>query len=254
MKNVEIRKEANPGHNLKIEVDGQWYKRFPVYTGKINIKEDISPAFEKIKEEYQEGDWIAVSEKFITITEGRLIHKSLLKPKWLARSIAKIIRWNMGRKAYENDPAYAVPEKVQAAIFIAGWWRIFFAALLGIPLSLIYKLFGQKKGWFYILAGNRISEIDGTFSEEIPPYNEFAKIYPENPKKTCSEIESKYGLPCCIIDSNNINTEIIGMSLSMPLSHERARNILIDNPMGQGRELTPIILVRAEKNKKEDIN
>ncbi len=44
------------------------------------------------------------------------------------------------------------------------------------------------------------------------------------------------------------------MSLSMPLSHERARNILIDNPMGQGRELTPIILVRAEKNKKEDIN
>ena len=91
----------------------------------------------------------------------------------------------------------------------------------------------------------------------MPPYNEFAKIYPEDPDKTCSEIEGKYGIPCCIIDGNNINTRILGMSLSMPLSHEKARNILIDNPMGQGRELTPIILVRAEKNSddgKKDIH
>jgi len=245
---IKILKEANPGHNLKIEVGGEWYQRYPIKTPLLHIKEDISPIFEKIKEEYREGDWIAISEKFITIAEGRLIHKSFLKPRWLAKSIAKIIRWNMGAKAFTNDPAYAIPEKVQAAIFIAGWWRIFFAALLGIPLSLLYKLMGQKKGWFYILAGNRISEIDGTFSDEMPPFNEFAKIYPENPEKTCSEIENQYGIPTIIIDGNNINTEILGMSTNAPISHEKARNILIDNPMGQGKELTPIILVRKEKN------
>jgi hypothetical protein len=53
---IEIKKSPNLGHNLKIQVDGKWYDRFPVAVGKIHIKEDISPIFEKIKEEYQEGD------------------------------------------------------------------------------------------------------------------------------------------------------------------------------------------------------
>jgi hypothetical protein len=121
---------------------------------------------------------------------------------------------------------------------------MFLAMIIGIPLTALSKAMGKKVGWFYIIAGNRISEIDGPYSKAMKPFDEFAKIYPEDPNKTCQEIENKYGIPACIIDGNNINTEILGMSMSMPLSHQRARNILIDNPMGQGDELTPIVLVR----------
>ncbi len=150
----------------------------------------------------------------------------------------------MGEKAYKNDPGHAVPEKLQAAILIAGWWRIFFAMIVGIPLTILWKIFGKKKCWFYILAGNRISEIDGTFTDEMPPFNEFAKIYPENAQKSADEIEEKFGISTAITDGNNINTEILGLSKKAPLNKKLAREILLDNPMGQGRELTPLILVR----------
>ncbi len=228
----------------KIKTDKGLFLRIPVKTKKIGIKENIGHFFEYLKKEKKEGDWIALSEKFITISEGRLMHKSLLKPGVLAKIIYRLIRFNMGEKSYKHDPGFAIPEKIQAAIFIAGWWRIFLAFFLSIPLTLISKIFGKKKGWFYILAGNRISEIDGPYYKAMKPFDEFAKIYPENPKKTCLDIEKKYSLPCVIIDGNNINTEILASSDNINLNFKEIRDILIDNPMGQADELTPIILIR----------
>lgn len=243
---IKVNKKANPGKDLSIKIDNNEYLRFPISTHLIHIKEDLTPILEGIKKEYQEGDWIAISEKFLTISEGRLIHKSFLKPGYLAKALYWVIRFNMGEKAYKNDPGHAVPEKLQAAILIAGWWRMFFAMLIGVPLTLLWKIFGKRKGWFYILAGNRISEIDGTFTDEMPPFNEFAKIYPENAPKSAQKIKDKFGIATAITDGNNINTEILGVSNNFPVSRELAREILLDNPMGQGKELTPIILVRKK--------
>ena len=46
-----------------------------------------------------------------------------------------------------------------------------------------------------------------------------------------------------IIDGNNINVEVLGMSADMPVDKAEARLILLDNPMGQGDELTPFVVV-----------
>ncbi len=189
---TQIKLSPNTGRKIEKTVDGKIYERFPVKTHMIHIKEDISPILEYIAGEAQKGDWIAISERFMTISEGRLLHESFLKPGRLAMAIYWAIRFNMGEKAFHHDPGHAIPKKLQACIFIAGWRRMFFALILGIPLTAIWKLFGKKKGRFYIIAGHRISEVDGSFTKETPPFNEFAKIYPENPEKTCNEIEKKF--------------------------------------------------------------
>ncbi|MGZ5380177.1 MAG: hypothetical protein ACXWD8_20075, partial [Mycobacterium sp.] len=57
--------------------------------------------------------------------------------------------------------------------------------------------------------------------------------------------EDQQRIPATIIDGNNINTKIISVSRGMPVDARLARLVLLDNPMGQDDEMTPIILVRA---------
>lgn len=244
---IEIKKQANKGKELEIEIKGGGiFLRFPVKTHVISIKEDLTPIYKEIQKEYKKGDFIVISEKFFTISQGRVIHQSFLKPGILAKVIYRLIRFNMGEKAYKNDPAFAIPEKIQAAIFITGWWRMFFATIIGIPLTAILKLFGKKKGYFYKIAGNNIEQIDGTLSHEMPPFDEFIKIFPEKPTESCQKIEDDFGISACLVDANNLNVEVIGSSKNMPVSDNIVRQVLLDNPMGQGHEKTPIFLIRKK--------
>ena len=44
-------------------------------------------ADEYVKPVLQPGDWLAVSEKFVTISQGRVIHHSVVRPGWLAKML-----------------------------------------------------------------------------------------------------------------------------------------------------------------------
>ncbi|MFH0830943.1 MAG: F420-0--gamma-glutamyl ligase [Parcubacteria group bacterium] len=217
-------------------VQGNTYERIPIKTHLIHIKEDITPLLEKIvKPQVLPGDWIALSEKFVAISQGRVIHESVVKPSWLARLLVK------GVKKYKDDIGYSHPKKMQVAIMQSGYIRMFFAGLMGG----ITRLFGRH-GDFWRIAGNRVSEIDGFNPAAIPPFNEFAMLGPANPDKTSQEIEDRFEIPTVIIDGNNINVEVLGSSKNVPVSRAIVRQILLDNPMGQADELTPIVIVRRQ--------
>ncbi len=220
---------------IKIVVKGEKYLRYPVKTHLIHIKESLDPVFKNlVKPNLQKNDWIAISEKFLTISQGRVVHESTVKPGWLAKLIVK------GVKKYPHDIGYSHPRKMQVAINQAGWLRMFLAMVIGG----ITRLFGRH-GDFYRIAGNRISEIDGFNPHAITPFNEFAMLGPKDPPQDAQDIEDKFGIPTVIIDGNNINVEVLGISSKVLVNEELAREILLDNPMGQGDELTPIIIVRA---------
>jgi len=219
-----------------ITVDGTTYERLPIKTHLIHIKEDINPLIGKlVVPQAKPGDWIAISEKFVAISQGRVIHESVVKANWLAKLLVK------GVKKHKDDIGYSHPKKMQVAIMQAGYTRMFFAGLLGAVTRLV-----GRHGDFWRIAGHRVSEIDGFNPDAIPPFNEFAMLGPANPAKTCQEIEDRFHIPAVIIDGNNINVEVLGMSHGVPVTKELARKILLDNPMGQSDELTPIILVRKK--------
>ena len=64
------------------------------------------------------------------------------------------------------------------------------------------------------------------------------------------EIEEKTKIPCMIVDANDLGQDLLGYSPKMKqeLTEQEMLEIIKDNPAGQGKELTPIILIRKKDN------
>jgi hypothetical protein len=225
---------AGPAHLAPpVELDGHVWERTLVHTHLIHIKEPLEPLLdEQVRPLLKEGDWVAMSEKVVAISEGRVVHYSVVRPGPLAKLIVK------GTRKYEHDVAFSDPRKMQVAIMQTGSTRAAFAMVVGG----VTKLFGRH-GDFYRIAGHRIAEIDGFNPDTVAPFNEFAMLGPADPDKACASYASFLGHPVVIIDGNNINVEVLGASDDMPVDKAAARLILLDNPMGQGEELTPFVVV-----------
>ena len=224
----------NKGKNLIIEIRGQKYARIPIKTNIINFGDNLISVIKKyIPSEFKKGDNLVISEKIISVCKNNFRHISTVKVGWLARLIVK------GVKKYPDDIGFSRAEKMQVAVDISGVPRM----MLAIVLGAIGKIF-RIKGIFWIVAGKRVSEIDGFNPDAMDMYKEHAILPPEDPTGVCQEIEDKLGFPSIIIDGNNINTKILGKSKEVLLNQKDLRLVLLDNPMGQNDELTPFIILR----------
>lgn len=119
--------------------------------------------------------------------------------------------------------------------------RILFAAFC----SAIGKLF-KKRGIFYAIAGEKVRAIDGPCPGALPPMDRCVTLGPEDPSKVCKEIAQAIGYDVTIIDANDLDIEILAFSGKKKQTAALAE-ILRDNPLGQGRECTPMGLIRQVK-------
>jgi hypothetical protein len=218
-----------------IVVEGVEYMRYPIRMARlVGFGESLEGLLDEfVKPYFKEGDWLAISEKMFSISQNLVCHISTIKVTWLARLITK------GVKKHKTMTAWSRPEKMQLAINIAGWWRIIPAAAFGA----FGKLIGQR-GLFWVIAGHRVSEIDGMIPEDMYPYTEWAVLPPPHPQKDCQGIEDHTGMPAVTADANFINVKILGVSKGVGLSKRLTRLVLLDNPLGQGNKMTPFVLVR----------
>ena len=110
-------------HELTIDIDGEQWDRIGIKTHLITILEPLDPIIEEqVKPQFQPGDFITISEKVVTISQGRVVHIDVVKASPLAKFIVK------GVKKYDNDIGYSLPEKMQVAIYQAGYFRMIAAA------------------------------------------------------------------------------------------------------------------------------
>jgi hypothetical protein len=226
--------EAQPTIELPpIEVDGRRFERFAIRTRMVEFGDDIeSLAREYVPGVAKPGDWIALSEKVVSVGQNNARHISTVKIGWLARLIVK------GVKKYPNDIAWEHPAKMQVAVDMAGRLRMLAALGFG-GITRIFRIHGV----FWMIAG-RVAEIDGFNPRAMYPYTEYAILPPIDPEGVVQKVEDALGIPATIIDGNNINTKVISVSRGMPVDARMARLVLLDNPMGQDDEMTPIIVVR----------
>jgi hypothetical protein len=218
-----------------ITADGVTYERFPIKVPRLlefgeNLENVVA---EFVKPHYREGDWLAISEKVVSISQNLVRHISTLKVGWLARFIT------LGVKKHKNMTAWSRPEKMQVAIEIVGAPRMILAAAVGA----VGKLFGQR-GLFWIVAGHRVSEIDGFIPEDMYPYTEWGVLPPPDPQADLERVERATGIPAVTADANYIDVQVLGVSKGVGLHVKTVRQILIDNPLGQGNKMTPFVLVR----------
>jgi len=221
-----------------ITVDGVTYMRYPIKVPRLlEFGEGLSSAVnEFVKPHYKEGDWVAISEKIVSISQNLVRHISTVKVGRLARFIT------LGVKKHKNMTAWSRPEKMQVAIEIVGRPRIILAAVVGAAGKLI-----GKRGWFWIVAGHRVSEIDGFIPEDMYPYTEWGVLPPPDPQGDCERVEKETGIPAVTADANYIDVQVLGASHGVGLSKKIVREVLLDNPLGQGNKMTPFVIVRKVK-------
>lgn len=227
---------ANENKEIFREVNGKKFNRYAIKTHFVKIGENYLDIIEKyIKPIYKAGDFISISEKIISLCQKRVIYKKDMKVSFLAKFLSKF--------AMSSDAGIGVdsPYKMQVAIDLCGRFKVIYAAIL----AGIGKLFG-KKGIFYDIVGQEISGLDGFYGKVFPEYSEYGIRIPENSNEVCDEIYNKLGIKAMIVDANDFNVEILGKSNSLNYDDKTLAQIIKDNPAGQSKQLTPIVLIRKD--------
>ena len=219
-------------------VEDRTYQRTPVRTHLVGIGEDLGAVIALYAaEQITPGTTLCLSQKFVSICRGDVRHISEVEDGWLANLIVKYVQKNDN-----GDIGYSHPKKMQVAVEEVGYPRMI-AAVVGGGFS---KFVLRRRGDFYRIAGHHISEIDGFNPDAMPPFDQYAMLPSPDPDAICDELAARFGCAAYIIDGNNINVEVVGRSANMPFSDAVAREVMLDNPMGQGDELTPVFLITSE--------
>lgn len=225
--------KANTGKKLTVVVDGKKYARYAIKTTKITPRDNIENIIEKhVAAHLKPSDIVAVSERVVAITQGRMIPISDINPGFWAKLLYPFVTKHPGGIGLRD------PHTMQIAIQEAGLARILAAGLI----SAFLKPLGFK-GIFYKLAGSDVNAIDGPTPYSLPPGNKSATLGPKNPQMVARNISEKFNIKCAIVDANDYGVRIMGVSSGLKKAF--LEEVLKDNPLGQAREQTPIALIRA---------
>lgn len=218
--------------------DGRRYERFAIQTHFILPGEDQAELLERyVRPLYQPGDVLSFGAKVMGMCVKSVRTREQVKPGFWANLL-----W---RFAGHNTTGIGMhePYKLQMTIEIAGLPRV----LLATFLSAVTKPFGVK-GVFYKVCGHDIAGIDGFYhASDFEEYHELAVINPPDAGRLCDELTKKTGIPVVVMDANDFHRNQLGKSSDFPLTDEQIQEAMRDNPSGQGRELTPFILIRPGK-------
>ena len=228
---------SNEGKNVEISVGKDIYLRHAIKMRFITDKDNyIDVIKEYVSEIYEEGDIISISEKIISICQNKIIKREDIKIGFWAKFLSKFA-------CRKNRGGYGVGMAInmQYAINKVGILKVIFASLV----SGITKLIGIK-GVFYKIVGRDVSGLDGFYDGAWNEYKDIGIELPENSKLVCNEIKNKLGISAMIVDSNDFGQVILGKSNDIKLSDKILREIIRDNPAGQGKQTTPIILIRKK--------
>lgn len=228
--------QANDGKALETSVDGKKYARIPLRTRVVMPEDDIDQiVIEYAKDAVQPGDLLFVTEKIVAITQGRSYRLDEIQPRKLALFLSKYVT----RTPY--GIGLGMPETMEMALRECGTPRI----LLAAAVAAVTKAFGRK-GDFYRIAGDKARAIDGPTSHTIPPYNEAVVLGPKSPRQVASHLKALIGgkADVAVVDINDLGGNILGSTLDKA-GEQRLVRILKDNPLGQGRESTPMGIIRT---------
>ena len=231
---METDLKPNEGKKGVIEVDGVQYLRLPIPTHLITDQDNICDVAEQYgKPLLQPGDILFISEKCVACTQKRAIPLEEIHPRNLAYTLSKYVTKT------PHGIGLGMPETMEYALRECGTLRILFAAFV----SVIGKKLFRKKGWFYKVAGYKARSFDGPCHNTIPPYHLYVVLGPLNPDRVARDIKARIGFETCIVDINDLEGQILGVS-SKALDKLLYARILKDNPLGQDDQQTPMGIIR----------
>lgn len=228
---------ANPGKNCEIEAGGRLYRRHAIRTHFITTADDILSVVSRYASPcYRQGDLLSISEKIVAICQGRIIRRDEIQIGLWARLLSRFA-------CRQNRGGYGVgmPINMQYAINKVGLIKVLYAAVA----AGIGKLRGRH-GIFYAIVGQEVAGLDGFYDGAWEAYRDIGIEIPHDPSGVCEEIRRCLGISCMIVDANDFGQVILGYSADITLSEAELRQLIADNPAGQGQQCTPLILIRPQ--------
>ncbi len=261
---------ANPGKKLDLEVRDPRSaapviaRRYPLQTGKFAAASDmdaevtryVSAFFDALDRELEAGGpeaedhraatvgkpWnLTISEKIIAIMQGRSYFVWDVQPTWWAQNLSRYVA---------RTPAgigLGDPVTMQLAIQEAGLPRVIAASAAGAAGKVL-----RRKGWFYHVVGGNVRAIDGPTEYSVYPANVSAKLPPKDPDLVARHLNDvvRAAVPqawresftgTVVMDANDIGRNTLGKAAPHSGTHYELQ--FADNPLGQGREQTPMAVV-----------
>ncbi len=222
-----------------IEVRGMRYTRTAVRTRLIlkgdDLVEAVSEGLTQAGLSPLADDLLFVSEKAVGASQGRYF--LLDDGSLVARPLAKFLSRFVTRTP--SGIGLGMPETMECALREVGTPRI----LLAASVSAITRLFGRR-GDFYRIAGPLARSIDGPTRGTIPPFDRAVSLAPLEPDAVSRRLSEAFGCRAAVVDINDLGGNVLG---SWPGSIDSSLlvEILSDNPLGQGRESTPVGIISA---------
>jgi hypothetical protein len=214
------------------QVGARRFERYVVRTHLVRPGERLTSTLTPyLAGQVQPGDIVVVGEKIVAIAEGRAIPLRAVRPRRLARWLARHVRplgYGLGLRR---------PETMEMALREAGVARILVAA----AVAAVGRLLGRS-GDFYRVAGRRVASIDGPGPTTIAPYNRYIVLAPKNSQDFADGLARRLGCGVAVVDVNDVGSEVLAASAGVDAA--LVRELLRDNPMGQGSQRTPVAVLR----------
>jgi hypothetical protein len=182
-------------------------------------------------------DVVVLGEKIVAIGEGRAVPLDSVKVRPFARWMARQVRplgYGLGLRR---------PETMEMAIREVGWLRILAAAGAGAFDRLV-----GRSGDFYRVAGRRVAAIDGPGPTTIPPYNRYIVLAPRKASELAERLSRRLRAGVAVVDVNDVGSEVLAASRGVNTAW--VRELLRDNPMGQGAQRTPLGVLRPVRRQR----
>ncbi|KQC12769.1 MAG: hypothetical protein APR63_01915 [Desulfuromonas sp. SDB] len=212
------------------------YDRYLIKTDLVTEKNTVEEVVSKYGGSFIEnGDILVLAESVVAISQGRAIPVDKIKISVLAKILWRFVTRNPSGIGLRS------PTSMQCAIDESGGLRIVIAAIFGG----ITKLFG-KSGIFYRIAGMQAATIDAAFTSPVEPYDKCVIKGPKNPNKVASDIAARFNIQAAVMDINDIGGSWV-LGASNDVDRELLSRIMLDNPMGQGKQMTPLCLLRKKR-------
>ncbi|MGO2771831.1 MAG: asparagine synthase (glutamine-hydrolyzing) [Brachybacterium tyrofermentans] len=246
---------ANPAKELDLvsEPDGHTWRRLPLQTALVARGDDVeSLARERVEafaaslpaDVVPDGSpwYFVISEKIIAITQGRSWFTWEIKPRRSAKVLSRFVT---------RTPAgigLGDPTTMELAIREVGLPRVVAASAAGAAGKVI-----GKRGLFYEVVGANVRAIDGPTPYSAFPSNVSAKLPPKDPDAVSATISAAIrgaDIPAAlrdsfvgtvVMDANDIGRNVLGSDVDTP--NERLEATFADNPLGQGRQRTPLAIL-----------
>ncbi|ATG52553.1 asparagine synthase (glutamine-hydrolyzing) [Brachybacterium vulturis] len=246
---------ANPGKQLDLvsAADGHPWRRLPLQTELVARGDDIESLARQRIERFAAdlpadavpagAPWyFVISEKIIAISQGRSWFTWEVRPRRSAKVLSRFV---------SRTPAgigLGDPTTMELAIREVGLPRVLAASAAGAAGKVV-----GRRGLFYEVVGANVRAIDGPTPYSAFPSNVSAKLPPKDPDAVSARISAAIraaDIPASlresfvgtvVMDANDIGRNVLGSDVATP--HEHLEATFADNPLGQGRQRTPMAIL-----------